>query len=135
MSAYDGLIAALGAVPGLTVIGYPPAALNTTQMPCALVSPGPATHTWQALDYRRTEREWHIYALAGPVGQGTLEKANQTLRKLVADIVDALLDNPTLGGHADHIARITDDGLGVHQIAGTDYIGALVRVDVIEKWA
>lgn len=136
MSAHTGLINVLNTVSALrAVYGYMPAALNGDRMPCAAIHMGPASHQWQAVDYARTEREWHIYIIAGAVGQSTLAAHADSLRSLTAAVVSALLADPTLGGHIDHISAMQDEGLGVHQIAGSDFLGVLLRVSCVEKWS
>jgi hypothetical protein len=134
MSAHTGLIAALLNVPGLTVIGYVPASLNSAQMPCALVSMGAGSYTWQAVGYRRLEREWNVYVIADAVAQSRLSEANAALRSLVRQVANAIMDDPTLGGEVDHVTRIDDDGVGVQQIAGVDYLCVVMRVATVEKW-
>ena len=115
-----------------------PGVLNTANLPIALVWPGEATWSLQAMGLKRQERTYIVRVFVAPVAQDRpVDGGYQKCLPILEACGQAYQGDTTLSGTVDHIAECRDSGVsggGVDLSWGdTAYWGFVYRISVVEK--
>ncbi len=134
-STITALAAALGTVPSLqSTYSYPPHSVPAASLPAAIILADAGETQWQAVGYRRSERRYIILLLLAPLTLSRPQERAADVHALIDACIAELMDDSTLGGNVDHIARISDGGAEAVEVGDATYTGARLEVAVIEKW-
>jgi len=119
----------------VSVLDHLPQQLSSAALPAACITPDAGESRWQATGYLRSQRTYLIYLVITPITQQTPAQREIEARDTLQDVLSALLASPNLGGAVDHVARISDNGVATITVAGMEYLGCVLRLEVVEKWS
>jgi len=134
VSAVNAVHAVVATVTGITsALKAVPGALNTTQLPCAIITPTSETRRQHAHALQRIETLVNVRIVHSPVAQGVTTAQQDALYDLTDDVMDAIMADITLNGQIDHVAEVDAAEASIYSLAGTDYLSISISVRVIEK--
>jgi len=115
-----------------------PSNISTADLPMALVWPGDAEWSLQAMGLKRQQRVYIVRVFVAPVAQDRpVDGGYQKCLPLLEAFGQAYQSNTTLNNAVDHIQECLDSGIsgGGFELnwGGTPYWGFLCRITVVEK--
>ncbi len=134
--AVSALRNVLAQIPGIKkVYDVPPLSLNTAELPAAVIIHRGGEYRHQSVGYLRAELKFDIVLPVEPAGQSRLPEKIETAQALHDAVVQAIMDDITLGGAVDHVSELRDDnGYTVTAWAGIEYFSYVIKVSVVVKW-
>lgn len=122
------------AVAGLAPHKVPPNALNTADLPAGIIVHRGGEYTWHAIGLPKYKTRYDIMLVIEPAGQSRVPELVREAQSRYETLVSLLLNDATLGGAIDQTSMIRDSyGYHVINVAGIDYFGYTLTVEVIEK--
>lgn len=117
-----------------TIYEKPPVSLNTADLPAVVIMHSGGEYSWQATGLRKRITRYTLHIIVEPVAQSRMPERISTAQSVYAVVIDKLIGDPTLGGHADHTRNIRDDnGYQVVEWSGVDYFAYTITLEVVEK--
>lgn len=124
--ASSGIVSAPADLPGV---------LNTVNLPCAIIRPGPAQWNEHAQGLYRQIRTYAIEVYVAPTGQGAgIDQGFQACLAPLNALGRTFLDNYSLNNTVDEVRQpFRDSGVVVLTYGSTPYHGFVLEIDVTEK--
>lgn len=114
-----------------------PAALNTADLPCALVFVGDFVGTQQAIGMSRCNETFIVRVYVRPIAQGQgVDQGYQEMLELLQAFIDKYHEQQQTGGMFGGLAEQVRDFSGNAaplMFAGTLYHGFEIRLEVVQK--
>ena len=125
----------LGAVSGIKAIHItPPMSLNSADIPAIVIMHTGGEYNWHAIGLARRVTRYDVVLVVEAVAANRMPEKVAMAHSLYDAIVDALLDDPTLGGAVDQMSYVRDNnGYQVTTWAGMDFFGYTLSLEAIEK--
>ena len=109
-----------------------PANVNTANLPLAWLGLERLSASWRGLSVMWTS-VWFIDVIATPVAQKIRPEQRAILESAIQTVMEGLIEDPTLGGSADHIETCSSGGMQTIQVADVMYLGSRITLEVINK--